>query len=98
MAHRRIDVHHHILPPAYAAWLRSTGVHDAAGMALPAWSVDAALALMDEHDIVTAVVSLSTPGVHVDPSKRVDPVARAKAREVNEVGARMAQDHPERFG
>ena len=98
MIHRRIDVHHHILPPAYTAWLRSKGVHDAGGRALPDWSVEGALRAMDEHDIATAIVSVSTPGVHLDPSTVRNPVARAKAREVNEAAARIVEDHPGRFG
>jgi len=98
MAHRRIDVHHHIVPPAYAAWLRAAGVSDAGGRELPEWSVEGALGLMDEQEIATAIVSATAPGVHLDPSKGRDPVARAKARELNEVAGRMAQDHPDRFG
>lgn len=59
MPRRRIDVHHHIVPPAYVAWLASAGVSDAGGRALPAWSVDEALTLMESHDVATAIVSLS---------------------------------------
>ena len=98
MPHRRIDVHHHIVPPTYATWLASKGLHDAGGRPLPAWSAEEALALMDGHDIATAIVSVSTPGVHLDPTTRRDPVARAKAREMNEFAARLARDHPDRFG
>lgn len=49
MPRRRIDVHRHIVPPAYADWL----------------AVDDALATMDGHDIARAVVSISTPGVYL---------------------------------
>src|SRR5207249_1400018 len=96
--HRRIDVHQHLLPPPYADWLRSKGMHDAGGRELLAWSVDDALRMMDDHDIATAVLSLSTPGVHLEATKRHDAVARSKAREVNELAARIAHDHPRRFG
>jgi hypothetical protein len=95
---RRIDVHQHIVPPTYASWLRSKGLCDAGGRELPAWSVEDALALMDGHDIATAILSVSTPGVHLTPDTMRDPVARAKAREVNEFAARVAADHPDRFG
>ena len=98
MSHRRIDTHHHIVPPAYAAWLREKGISDAGGRELPEWSVEGALEVMETHDIATAIVSISTPGVHLEPSKVVDPVARAKARESNEFAARMVHDHPGRFG
>lgn len=95
MARRRIDVHHHIVPPAYAEWLVSSGFRDAGGRELPAWSADEALAVMDAHDIATAVVSVSTPGVHLRAGN--DAIARSKARAVNEFAARLARDHPERF-
>ena len=98
MRHQRIDVHQHVLPPAYAEWLRSKGIHDAGGRELPSWSIEDALRLMDDHDIVTAVLSVSTPGVHLDANKREERVARAKAREVNEFAGTLARDHPRRFG
>src|SRR5512138_1984637 len=98
MARRRIDVHHHIVPPAYARWLASEGVRDAGGRELPPWSVEDALALMDQHEIATAVVSVSTPGVHLHPGADRNGVARTKAREVNEFAARLAHDHRGRFG
>ena len=33
----RIDTHHHIVPPAYAAWLRKKAI-EAGGMPIPDWS------------------------------------------------------------
>jgi predicted TIM-barrel fold metal-dependent hydrolase len=98
MVHARIDVHQHMVPPAYAEWLRSKGIRDAGGRELPPWSVEDALRLMDDHDIAAGVLSLSTPGVHLETGKTRDPVARARAREVNELAARIAHDHPARFG
>lgn len=98
MTRGRIDVHQHIVPPEWASWLRSKGITDGGGRALPEWSGDAALGLMDAHEIATAVLSVSTPGVHLDRSRRVDPIARGKARDVNEFAASVAGDHPGRFG
>jgi predicted TIM-barrel fold metal-dependent hydrolase len=97
-AHRRIDVHQHVVPPAYAAWLRSKGVHDAGGRPLPEWSVEAALRVMETHDIATAVLSVSTPGVRLDAARRDDAEARAMARTVNEFAGTVVRDHPDRFG
>lgn len=34
----RIDVHHHVIPPAYAAWLARHGVTEAGGRAIPRWT------------------------------------------------------------
>jgi predicted TIM-barrel fold metal-dependent hydrolase len=97
-ARRRIDVHQHIVPPTYAAWLHAKGASDAAGRALPDWSAEGALAVMEQHDIATAILSVSTPGVRLDPGPRGVDEARAKAREVNEFSARVVRDHPGRFG
>ena len=93
MAHDRIDTHHHIVPPAYADWLAQHGI-TAGGLPIPQWSVDAALAQMDEAQIATAIASVSTPGVHLGD----DAEARQMARRVNEFAADVAARHPQRFG
>lgn len=93
----RIDVHQHVVPPAYAAWLRAKGVADAGGRALPSWSAEEALRLMDDHQIAGAVLSVSTPGVHLAAGSPRDAEARAMARDVNEFAARLSVDHPRRF-
>lgn len=98
MAHRRIDVHQHVVPPAWVAWLRSKGIHDAGGRDLPSWSVDEALRVMEERDIATAILSVSTPGVQPGGTRPSDADARSMARDVNEFAARVARDHPDRFG
>lgn len=89
----RIDVHHHMVPPAYAQWLRARGLA-AGGLPIPDWSAEASLALMDDRGIETAILSVSTPGVHLGD----DVEARAKAREVNEIAAQAVRAHPGRFG
>jgi 6-methylsalicylate decarboxylase len=98
MSRRRIDVHHHILPNNYVAWLQQSGINDAGGSPLPDWSAEAALELMDRHEIATAILSVSTPGVHLRPAMGTNPEARTWARRVNEFTARVAADHPGRFG
>jgi predicted TIM-barrel fold metal-dependent hydrolase len=89
----RIDTHHHIVPDAYAQWLRRKGL-DAGGLPIPEWSVDSAIALMEKYNIQTAILSVSTPGVHLGD----DAEAREKAREVNEYAAQVVREHPSRFG
>jgi 6-methylsalicylate decarboxylase len=89
----RIDTHHHVVPPEYAAWLRRRGT-EAGGLPIPDWSSQAALALMDERGVETAILSVSTPGVHLGD----DADARAMARQVNEYAAAMVRSHPGRFG
>src|SRR5262245_56735741 len=96
MTRRRIDVHQHLVPPAYRRWLEANGIRDAGGRELPDWSASEALAVMDAHEIATAVVSISTPGVRLRATGGHEAIA--KARELNEFAARLAQDHPGRFG
>lgn len=89
----RVDVHHHVVPPFYADWLRSKGF-DASGLPIPQWTADAALALMDSQGIASSVLSVSTPGVHLGN----DADARRMAREVNDFSADVVASHPGRFG
>jgi predicted TIM-barrel fold metal-dependent hydrolase len=89
----RIDTHQHIVPPDYARWLRSQGER-AGGLPIPEWGVDGALAVMERHDVATAILSVSTPGVHLGD----DADARTMARDVNDFAAQVARDHPDRFG
>jgi predicted TIM-barrel fold metal-dependent hydrolase len=49
---------------------------------------------MDARGVETAILSVSTPGVHLGD----DAEARARAREVNECAAKVVHDHPARFG
>jgi len=90
----RIDVHQHVLPPAYVEALNASGISTAGGIALPAWSTETALEMMDRQGIATAILSVSSPGVHFGD----DAAARALARLCNEYSARLAADHPGRFG
>jgi hypothetical protein len=68
-----IDVHTHMIPTSYAQWLRDHGVHAPGDRELPEWSPDLALELMDRHGIATAILSLSTPGVHLDDGRCTHP-------------------------
>jgi len=90
---RRIDVHHHLVPPGYPEWLRSQG-HREEGPPLPSWSVEEALAVMDRHDIAASLLSLSGPGVHLGDDEQ----ARAQARQVNDYTAEVVAGNPDRFG
>ncbi|WP_243788564.1 amidohydrolase family protein [Saccharopolyspora gloriosae] len=90
---QRIDVHHHVVPPAYRERLLRSGT-DAGGRDVPDWSPQASLDLMGRNDIGTAILSVTTPGV--EPWLGGD--ARAMARSVNEYCAELAAEHPGRFG
>ena len=89
----RIDTHQHIVPPRYGAWLHEQGL-SAGGLPIPDWSLEGALDMMQAARIERAVLSISTPGVHLGD----DAQARDMAREVNEFCAALVKQHPQRFG
>ncbi|MFI5793096.1 amidohydrolase family protein [Streptomyces sp. NPDC051677] len=90
-----IDVHAHLLPDFYVQQAAAAGHAHPDGMGgWPSWSVQAHLDLMDRNGIATAMLSMSSPGVHFGDDK----AARLLARRVNEYTAELTRDHPGRFG
>ncbi|MFC8143517.1 amidohydrolase family protein [Streptomyces paradoxus] len=90
-----IDVHAHLLPDFYVQQATAAGHAHPDGMGgWPTWSVQAHLDLMDRNGIGTAMLSMSSPGVHFGDDK----AARLLARRVNEYTAEVTRDHPGRFG
>lgn len=88
-----IDVHHHILPDVF--WRATNDEHDPVGGIKPApWSKESALSYMDDAGTDIAIISISTPGVHMGD----DAAAGDLARHVNELSAELIQDRPDRFG
>ena len=87
----RIDVHQHLLPPEFVAALDRHGM---SAWAPSSWSVEGALAMMDEQEIATGLLSLSTPG----PNLGDDAEGRSLARQVNERLADLVKNKPDRFG
>lgn len=88
----RIDVHHHILPTEYVSALAGIGITGGGGIPFPAWSAEAALAVMDDDGIQATVTSISAPGVHFGDAS----FAQDLARRCNEMPSRLAGDHPTR--
>ena len=84
----RIDIHHHVVSPAYSTALKDHGQRGVQ------WSVEKSLDDMDRHGIATAVTSLVQPAVWFGDV----PLGRKLAREANEFAAQLALDHPGRFG
>ena len=94
---RIIDVHHHIIPPFYLEENRQRIAASRSGQITPAWlnwSPEAALAEMDNNDVATSVLSLSTPGVWFGDAV----AARTTARRSNEFAANLVKSYPGRFG
>ena len=94
-APHRIDVHQHLVPAFYRDLLAKAGIGEAGGRALPEWSPEGALELMDLLGTATAILSVSTPGTGFlgDPGEAAD-----LARRLNDFSASVTADHPGRFG
>jgi 6-methylsalicylate decarboxylase len=89
-AMRRVDFHHHFIPPRH---MDAILAQRESGRGAP-WSPELSLAEMDKNGIATAICSLVQPGVWLGEVA----ASRALARDCNEYGARMVMDHPGRFG
>jgi 6-methylsalicylate decarboxylase len=88
-----IDVHHHMFAPALVTALAAAGVDRIGGEALPPWSPEASLEVMDRYGIDVAILSTPVPLQFAPPSMR-----RRVARAINEFGAGCARRWPQRFG
>jgi len=89
-APRRIDFHHHYVPPRH---LEAILAQRESGRT-PPWSPEISLAEMDKNGIATSICSLVQPGVWLGGIES----SRKLARECNEYGARMVADYRGRFG
>ena len=90
-----IDVHHHLTPPAWVDGARDAiAATTRRASALFEWTPEQSIAEMDRNGIATAIMSLTNPGIWFGDAA----AARALARACNEYGARLARDHPGRFG
>jgi 6-methylsalicylate decarboxylase len=81
----RIDIHHHITPPAL---IKAVGAENLLGFAK--WTPEKALEEMDAAGVSVGMASIPP---HYDPA-----VVDRLAHDCNEYAARLRQDHPGRFG
>ncbi len=99
MAHDRIDVHTHLIRPFYAEQLEPHGGDPSGwsypGWSYPEWSPTQALSFMDDQEIAVAMLSLTAPGIE---GWRVGKERTEIARRVNDYGASLVQQRPDRFG
>ncbi len=89
----RIDVHHHLFPPAFVNGLVDSGHYLSRGIAR-SWTPRVSIENMDEGGVARAYTSITAPGFDVVAQDR----RIAATRECNEYGAKMAVDFPGRFG
>jgi 6-methylsalicylate decarboxylase len=90
----RIDVHHHVIPPAFVQEMQRRGITEVASTPLPLWTPEKSIDVMDSNGIQTALMSLSAPGVYFGDK---DP-AVTLARKCNEYSAEIREKFPGRFG
>src|ERR1700677_327062 len=92
---RAVDVHMHFIPELYRDALASANMSSPDGIsALPPWDEEDFLRVMDSLQIETAVLSISSPGVHFGNDRK----ALGLARKVNDEGRRLMDRHPGRIG
>jgi predicted TIM-barrel fold metal-dependent hydrolase len=87
----RIDVHHHISPPAWVAALKAAKLDTPP---VTNWRPEQSLEDMEKGGIATAVVSPTLPQVSFLPPAE----AARVARESNEYARKLADQHQGRFG
>ncbi len=94
---KRIDVHHHIYPPAFLAEELNRVLSIGPGFpssVFTTWTPEKALDDMDQNEVQLSIVSISTPGVWYGD----DDQGRRLARICNDYGAELIKRHPKRFG
>jgi 6-methylsalicylate decarboxylase len=90
----RVDVHAHIVPPFLTDAAKAAGFGASISAGFPVWTVERALAFMDELGVKTTLNSVSQPGVHYGDNGR----ARILARQCNDFLADLNALYPQRFG
>ena len=91
---KRIDVHHHLIPPAFVQAMDKYGLKTVAGAPLPKWDVQKSLETMMLNGIETALLSLSATGVYFGNAEE----ACDLARRCNEFSAEIVAAHRQRLG
>ena len=92
---RRIDVHHHMLPPEYARLTRDRILQITWGdPTVLNWTPEATFAQMQQYGVASAILSLPVPGAWHEGKDN----SRKLARIANEYGAQLSRDHAGQFG
>jgi len=87
----RIDVHHHLSPPAWVEALKKAGLDNPP---VNNWTPRQSLDDMNQAGVATSILSAHTPGIGFLGPREAAAVARAS----NEYAKRLAADYPGRFG
>ena len=87
----RIDAHHHFAPPT---WVEAMKGNKLLQVANTTWTVEKSLEDMDRGGASAALISITNPGLYLGDQQQTNRLAR----ECNDFGAKVVQDHPTRFG
>jgi len=93
MAEKIIDVHTHLVPPAYREALTRTGRLLEDGFPCPEWSAERHLEIMAQTGITTSILSISSP--HQMLGSKEEGIALT--RQLNDQMAALSQADPEHF-
>jgi predicted TIM-barrel fold metal-dependent hydrolase len=88
---KRIDIHHHFVPPLFEQTARARNLLNPA---LNGVSISRSLDEMDRNGVASAVLSIPSPGAWYGDVE----LAKKVARDANEWAARLVSDHKGRFG
>ena len=88
---RQIDVHHHVVPPAWVDAVKRAKLDNPP---MATWTPEKSIEDMDAAGIATSITSPTTPQVGFLPAAD----AARVARESNDWAKKLATDHPGRFG
>jgi 6-methylsalicylate decarboxylase len=91
----RIDVHHHLYPPAYMAAMEKE-MKDTNFNPRP-WTPQTSLELMDKHGVATAMLS-PVQRLVLDSMSERNERSRMLVRLNNDYNAQLVRDYPGRFG
>jgi predicted TIM-barrel fold metal-dependent hydrolase len=87
----RIDVHHHLSPPAY---IEAANANHFGEPPMKNWTPEKSLQDMDKAGVAVALLSVTTPALNFTSGE----AARKLARECNDYAAKLVADHHGRFG
>jgi 6-methylsalicylate decarboxylase len=87
----RIDVHHHLAPPA---WVAQFAAGNQIQPVIRDWTPAKSIEDMDRGGVATALLSVTIPGVWLGDAA----ASRKLTRECNDYAARLVSDHRGRFG
>src|SRR5438067_5653998 len=88
---RRIDIHHHFSPPQWKDYVKGKELLQPANVN---WTPEKSIEDMDKGGVAAAMISITNPGIWFGDKE----ATRQIARECNDYGAKLVQEHPTRFG